>query len=400
MQEDQIYALEDYLAEYQQLVCKYREENEALRSQMADGYDTDAELPAPPTTPPAKNGRPPAMNGPSIERPRAPRINGTPRQPPVQVPDVPPLETSSRDSDPKFRPPAHSGEVALAAGESTSIEDDAARMAFEPVEKNAPLQQASLRGQVIAHDSGGAPRLLVAVAPLDATGRTAEFDGQLSLMLLAPDSDGGQQSLARWDFGPKDAKSAIDAASGDSAMRFDLQLPADTPLTESAELWVRLLPRDGAKLLTHVPIELQRPSEFSSLVEPPSRPEMPLEPPQVASVQGDTPPSPPPVECDLADGGWSIARPGEPAILPQNADDSGGDWRASSEPPPVAVAGSVPSRPKPRAKRPLTRSETPNVAGSDIPTTISWSPDRRAGAPVDVPRTASLPSRPSWSAIR
>ena len=36
MQEDQLYALEDYLEEYQRLVCKYRSENASLKRQLAE----------------------------------------------------------------------------------------------------------------------------------------------------------------------------------------------------------------------------------------------------------------------------------------------------------------------------------------------------------------------------
>ena len=42
LQEDKIYALQDYLSEYQQLVCQYRSENEALKEQMQDGSGSRA----------------------------------------------------------------------------------------------------------------------------------------------------------------------------------------------------------------------------------------------------------------------------------------------------------------------------------------------------------------------
>ena len=37
MQEDQIYALQDYITQYQQLLCRYRSENCELKRQLADG---------------------------------------------------------------------------------------------------------------------------------------------------------------------------------------------------------------------------------------------------------------------------------------------------------------------------------------------------------------------------
>ena len=42
MQEDQIYAMQDYMQQYQQLVCQYRSENASLRRQLAEGHADDS----------------------------------------------------------------------------------------------------------------------------------------------------------------------------------------------------------------------------------------------------------------------------------------------------------------------------------------------------------------------
>ncbi|MEX0613980.1 MAG: hypothetical protein WD229_17810, partial [Pirellulales bacterium] len=77
MQEDQLYAMEDYLAEYQQLICKYRSENATLKRQLADCDEPDKALPAPRPSPRARNGVPPRLNGPAIQVPPTPKTNGT-----------------------------------------------------------------------------------------------------------------------------------------------------------------------------------------------------------------------------------------------------------------------------------------------------------------------------------
>ena len=38
MQEDQIYSMQDYIHQYQQLVCQYRNENASLKRQLSQGY--------------------------------------------------------------------------------------------------------------------------------------------------------------------------------------------------------------------------------------------------------------------------------------------------------------------------------------------------------------------------
>ena len=76
MQEDQLYAMEDYISQYQQLVCKYRSENAALRRQMeGDYYEGDVdELPRPgPSVRPSDERR-----GPTFRAPQTPRRSGDP----------------------------------------------------------------------------------------------------------------------------------------------------------------------------------------------------------------------------------------------------------------------------------------------------------------------------------
>lgn len=350
MQEDELYALENYLEEYQRLVCKYRTENAALKRQLA------------------ANGVEPTPAGPDVDL--TPPTNGTP--PEIGVPDVPPLEGAS-------------------AGDSDSPSD------------------VWLHGEIVANEEGGGPRMVVEVDPLDAESRGMAFDGALSLMLTAPDDQGGKVNVARWDYRPGEVSAAVDSSSGSETIRFHLELPAETAATDASELWVQLLPRGGGKLLAHTGIDLLQPSLFSSkgnvtpgdvLTAVGDEDEGPV----VAAVYEDvsnvetSPVDVPPVSGDMYDGGWTIARPGHPAELAKSDEDDGSEWRASLGSPPTATAHSAAARPKPRVSRPREATDTRDMAARKQPKPAGWSPDRLNGSAASSPRTAS--SRPSWSATR
>jgi hypothetical protein len=391
MQEDQIYALEDYLAEYQQLICKYRSENEALRQQLAGD-----EEPLPPRqTPRSRNGTSPTLEDPEIDVP--PGTDTTP--PEIEVPDVPPLEgTSSSGRTRDVQLAGHERDASLAAGDSIAASLAAA---VEPTLPQQLVQDVWLHGDVVENDTGGGPRLAIAIEPLDGEGRNTAFSGSISLMLLAPDDAGGKQSLARWDFPPEEVQSALVAGAGDSIIRFYLELEPDTPFTENTQLWVRLLPHGGDKVLSFADIDLHEPGSFSSFHEEAVAHER-SEAPPVADTIPDQPISntKPVVQAELIDAGWSTALPGAPAGLETAPNKPDAQWRASTEPMPVAVSHSTPARPKRRLNPPAPRRKTPKPAVAATRRPKGWSPDRLQEAPAATPHTATATSRPRWSATR
>ncbi len=122
MQEDKIYAMEDYLTQYQQLVCKYRSENTALRRRLADDY-YDGELPEPQKAPRADGERTTPPGGTSIEIRETPEGEGEQqpsREIDIELPEVPPLEgsTSSESSSKQVIVAAHHEFPALDYGEA------------------------------------------------------------------------------------------------------------------------------------------------------------------------------------------------------------------------------------------------------------------------------------------
>src|SRR5436190_3392781 len=209
-QEDQMWAMQDYLQQYQQLICRFRSENASLRRQLNDersapGVEREPQpVPRTPSNPPATNRAPnfPSSPPPGIEK-QSPSPN-------IEMPDVPPLKQgTSTDARNRYQSLADLGgaqvepdRYAQPASYETPIDRVAAPVS-EPGAHDVIAAAASpdvlLSGEVVANSDGG-PRLLIDIESFDKSGHIAKFDGNVSLALLT--SDGGvQRRLARWDFG-------------------------------------------------------------------------------------------------------------------------------------------------------------------------------------------------------
>jgi hypothetical protein len=432
-QEDQIYALQDYINQYQQLVCRYRSENSTLKRQLSDGCVAEGQLAEPDTMPEPRprNGSPATRNGPRFQTPQTPSTNPKQRQPEpvIESPDVPPLKTTT-DVDPSavteapFAQPAAQDETTphvlatsfdgavppFITDEPTAAEhpaDDATAItvtsaanaltdqsdADTPSEPTAPARNVKLFGEVVANDAGGGPRVVVHLAALDKYGRAEALDANVSLVLVAPGSDGQQQALGRWDFGPDDVRAAFDESASEPEMKFHIELPAETPLNESTQLCVRIAPQVGAALFALASVDLTHPGAFTSETDQLSLADEAVAP--ASFVETATPM--PNLSVAINEGAWATAQPGKPANLPAASDDAieNSGWRTSSDPLATVVASSTASKPKPIVESLKDRLAAARSAGSKANLKKSgWSPDR--------PGLASRPvaARPSWSPSR
>jgi hypothetical protein len=203
-------------------------------------------------------------------------------------------------------------------------------------------------------------------------------------MVLVPNEAGPPTNLARWDFSPAEARLAADEAPDPHAMRFRLELPADVRLDRPVELWVRLLHDDGEKLLASVPLDLREPRGFASAPFAPmleqAKPAAPVAVASaVVSAVAETDDSPYVAMQFLmnADDGWTIAKPGQPAISTK-ASRNEGEWRTATEPLPIVVAAAPAKRPQIVA--PAAIQAPAESAGNPAPPV--WSPDRSGENPT------------------
>lgn len=463
MQEDQIYALQDYITQYQQLLCRYRTENASLRRQLADGTVTESPSSLQPLTPTPRTNRstspaPVTPPAPQFQTPIPPGAKERSTSPPppqtpsdLQTPDVPPLN-SSGDATPTGDAYADSGgsrvstadvvtasyEVPapdiLAGGGAASAAGESRQRPRHGAERTASNQHHTtntilLSGEVVANSNGG-PRIMVDVIPPTSVDGQQPFDGSVSLMLLTTDANGEQHNVGRWDFNADDVHTAVLDGTTRPTLRFFVEMPSRTNIDGQTTLWTRLVPRDGSKLLAHANIDLTRPGIFSSrsgsersrladelilaanCVEAPPASAERIE--TAAAFSDDNPSSEPvtssEVSATINEADWSIAQPGKPANLPpETADKTGaGGWRVSTEPMPVAVVQGTPAPPQaPKAN--LTESKSPlleMLTGRESSTAVEPLADKPAKRPSWVPgrdgegTTNHIAARPSWSAKR
>ncbi len=391
-QEDKIYALEDYLAQYQQLLCDARQENSQLRRQLAKRKASASPTPAETTGP--KPWSPDREDGPSIGPVGPPEIEPL-ESAPIEVeptgPEVPPLDATSlravdvpndegqlRDVTSITMPPktvglsSAAGLPAADAKDPRDEDEPRGLMIWADDPMPGPPSHVWLNGEAFPGYDGSGPRLLVDVEPL-AGGGPAIFGGPLSLMILDPEGPPGRRSLARWDFSADEVQHAAERVANGRALRFRLQLPDDLPSERPLELWVRLVDGEAGKLLAHVGIDLEDRSRFSSI-----RPPAPAR--RVADATHDR---------ELAESraqaerpGWSqwqTARPGESNLLAERTGRAEGSWQAAATPPPATALG----LPMPAVVPATAEIEQPSQPSDDryatdqaVVVPPSWSPTR------------------------
>jgi hypothetical protein len=423
-QEDQIYALQDYLAEYQQLLCEARAENEALRKQSVRGQFRDGSpksdddtLPTPPATPPS----PPAGANES-EIKLDDHIEMTlPDAPPLvpEPPEAPPLDTSSQDN---AAPDATDDMVESAPAADANLEEDQDRVDSGATETstvvNASYEEptidsaetelspseiaaVAMRAEVVAaddiadDDDAAGPRVLLDVLPLAADGTAVSFDGRLSLMFRDPAATGKAQVVARWDFAADELADFVHETSHGNTFVFPLQLPQRVPTDRRMELWVRLIPLDGEKVIRHSALDLGRSARF--VYDERVRPRKVDHAVETASHEVETDSAPESTTAAAATSdGWQTARPGAVPELSTAGDNVGGTWRTSTQP--IPIVESRPATPDPLDSMVPDDRYGPapgiSTAAKDVP---QWLPERPHD---DADGIDEQRSPPAWSATR
>jgi hypothetical protein len=330
-------------------------------------------------------------NGPRLSEPKTP-----PGAPKLEMgePEVPPLRDTSaedrrgaRDDDRPSNVSAkhldsevHSADYEAPAQELASAAPENAPPPPNYSVQNAPAppdppQQVVLQGQVLVDDQSNSPRVLVDIKPELASGQSADLHGRLSLMIVDPNGDRQPSNLARWDFAADDLEQATAMTSDGPLLEFPLQMPPSVPTSRPLEIWVRLLPESGSKVLAHATVDLSRASEFSSAGEsalPMVERAAPIVDRHVSPASSS--------QTAVRESGWQVARPDQLPDPSSRQSTASTGWRTATQS--IPLAESIPARidslPQPLVSSPPSEPsrQSPPADRAANRKAPDWSPDR------------------------
>ena len=328
MHEDQVYALEDYVAEYQEIVRRIRCENMELRRQLEELRSTEpgvsmkstgpATLPPPDDTWSPERPRPRSLLDRRSQPQPDPFKDEQPPAKPEATPSIPPIDTEEPAIElgppmpvtpPATPPPATPPPATPAPTEGTAIPPIYLEPDIVPVgvlSEARPLAQGvaattGVHGELVQLDEQEPPSLHVAVEPRTAEGAPLDYSGPLEVLLLDPAAGPTAPALARWEFTVEEVEKAWRDPQSREVLDVLAGLPTGLLLDRPLELWVRLLPREGGKVLA------------STVLTPRDDASEPL--------SEAVPPREVIDDAVLPAGHWV---PSESAVTPKPASDSGG----------------------------------------------------------------------------
>lgn len=278
MHEDQVYALEDYVTEYQEIVRRIRCENMELRRQLeqlqtAGTGATEKSTDSSTLPPPDDSWSPDRPRTKSLlDRRSQPKPDPFKDEQPAADPGItspmPPVDAEEPDIElgapmpvtPPAAPPSAAPPATPPMSQGTAIppvyfEPEAPDVVPAGVLSDArPLAQSTgsdtkVHGDWVWLEGHEGPSLHIQVVPQSANGSPLDYEGPLEVLLLDPADGPTAPALARWEFTPAE----VEAAWRDPQARAELDVlaavPAELPLDRPLELWARLRPSAGGKLL-------------------------------------------------------------------------------------------------------------------------------------------------------
>jgi hypothetical protein len=114
----------------------------------------------------------------------------------------------------------------------------------------------TLTGGISAETGSADQGLLVVVEPRDREGRTVDAPAEMSVVVIDPALEGNASRVARWDFPAAETAALFRRAGSTAAIHLTTAWPADPPMHDKLQLFVRYVTADGRKLQADMPIEV------------------------------------------------------------------------------------------------------------------------------------------------
>ena len=288
MQEDQIYQLQDQLAERCALLDRTNSENSSLKKQLGV-VDPNASLPArisipPGISAPAKPLRmaPPAAIAPPVLVPPSIEVNPLENAPPVTVPrmspqslSVPPpiLLAPTEDTTTLLKKPTSVPGASLSDEPGPSFDlpsprtSDLLEVPLEPLPDSAAAptvrvlsweESLAEEGRIsrivlneqktLAYDAnndGFDDGITVVFEPRDQDERLVRAAGDVSVVLIDTTLSGDAARVARWEIPSKEALTHFRGSTRARGLHLLLKWPQARPVSSDLRLFVRLTSFDG-----------------------------------------------------------------------------------------------------------------------------------------------------------
>jgi hypothetical protein len=256
LHEDQIYRLEDALAEYEDRLASCHRQNEALKRRVAGAEGGVAESPLEPPVD-APRDRRPDRKRPPVDEPLPP-ANGVgppkidlgtetppeliePKGEPKRLPKSPEPEPSAHTNPKRQRGPIHPA----AHADAPHVRS----IAINP----------RLSGGNNTDGRFGDEGVMLVLETRDDNGRLVEAPGETSLVVLDPAESGHAAQVAQWDFTADDLAVNFRRTRLASGYTFELPWPGERPKHEQLTLRVRYTTPNGRTLTAEHPFKAEIP---------------------------------------------------------------------------------------------------------------------------------------------
>ncbi len=266
-QEDEIYALEDMLDQYEAKIASCRRANQSLRREGSGGQgDGDLSPSSVPQTfqPPQIDFVPPTSTDseapayePATEPLPEPPSTQPQEAPDFELPAAPDVERSDGSENRQSSYHELTPRQATSRGETSGLlfsqdkeEEEITDYRIDHITLNRQLTGAHNRDR-----HPGDEGVYIVVEPRNKEDQVIDVPGKLTIVVMDPAKRGPDARIARWDYTMEEAADSFRQSIFGRGMHLELPWPAEPPQGRELELFVRLVTDDGRRLIVEKRIQ-------------------------------------------------------------------------------------------------------------------------------------------------
>lgn len=258
-QEDEIYALEDMLDQYESKLASSRRANESLRREISGGAGGDDD--------PSRSSIPQTFQPPRIDfvPPSTPDTDAPPYVPteplpapstlPMEAPDfeMPGPDVLDPSEDANIRQSSYNELSAAEGGQSGATSLLNFRQKKEEAITDYKVDHITLNRQLTGgHNRDKLPGdegVYIVVEPRNKAKQVIDVPGELTIVVMDPLKRGPEGRIARWDYTAEESANSFRQSMFGRGMHLELPWPGEAPQADELNLYVRFVTDDGRRLI-------------------------------------------------------------------------------------------------------------------------------------------------------